>query len=130
MKNLIIAITALLLIGITTYILFNPKTKIESEYIPENYIAVFHGENKGIIFETYIYKVDNKQANMGFNYINTVTVKTSKKIKTTIAKQGEVTWTDDVFPVAKKHGAYDYVTMPNSDKQYSIEDFQILFLMN
>ena len=47
-----------------------------------------------------------------------------------ITDSGEVTWTDDVFPVAKKHGAYSYVKIPNDDKTYTIEEFQERFLMN
>jgi hypothetical protein len=87
--------------------------------IPEDYLAVFRGDNS---YSTYIYKIDNEHANMGFKYINT---KGNKVMKT-----GEVTWTDDVFKVAKDHGAYSYVKIPGDSKKYSIEEFQNQFLMN
>lgn len=120
MKNKIvpIVIVFLTLLIVLTYLMVNFKAKV-----PDDYIAVFHGKTGEM---TYIYKTNNNHANMGFKYINTISTKGNVEIK----DSGEVTWTDDVFSIAKKHGAYDYVKIPNDDKIYSIEEFQKRFLMN
>ena len=94
--------------------------------IPEDYIAVFQGESVNTKYSTYIYKIDNEHANMGFKYINTITIKGESKIK----DKGEFSWTDGAFIVAKKHGAYDYVEIPGDTKRYTIEEFQRRFIMN
>lgn len=101
--------------------------------IPDDYIAVFHGGSGEITYETYIYKIDNGHANFGFDYINvTNTTKFwgSDEQDTKITKRGSVQWTDDVFGIAKENNAYSYVTLPNSDKTYTIEEFMKMFLMN
>ena len=101
--------------------------------VPDGYLAVFHGGVGEITHETYIYKDNNGQGNYGFTYINTTsTTKSwgSSEWKTTITKRGSFDWTDGAFVVAQENGAYSYVTIPNSDKTYSIEEFQNMFLMN
>lgn len=101
--------------------------------IPDDYIAVFHGGSGEITYETYIYKIDNGHANFGFDYLNvtnTTTVWGSDEWNTKITKRGSVQWTDDVFRIAKENNAYSYVTLPNSDKTYTIEEFMKMFLMN
>lgn len=90
--------------------------------IPNDYIAIFHGEKGSTIYKTYIYKIDNDQANYGFKYINVV--------NNNVIEKGELSWTDEAFSVARNNNAYSYVTMPNSNKRYSIEEFQKIFLMN
>ncbi len=47
-----------------------------------------------------------------------------------VTKKGSVQWTDDVFKVAKENNAYSYVTLPNSDKIYTIEEYQNMFFMS
>ena len=101
--------------------------------IPNDYIAIFHGGVGEQTYETYIYKIDNGHANRGFKYINvTSTTKFwgSSNRKHKINDKGEFEWTDDAFSIAKKHGAYSYVTKPNNDKIYTIEEFQEIFIMN
>ena len=105
----------------------------KSDEITDNYIAIFHGGSGEIIYETYVYKINNGQANYGFNYINvtkTTTSYGSSKWDTKITKRGSVDWTDNVFGVAEENNAYSYVTLPNSDKTYTIEEFQYMFLMD
>lgn len=113
---------------------YNCLIDIESnDEIPNNYIAIFHGGSGEIVYETYIYKINNGEANYGFNYINvtkTTTSYGSSEWNTKITKHGSVAWTDNVFGVAKENNAYSYVTLPNSDKIYSIEEYQQMFLMN
>jgi hypothetical protein len=131
MKNKIIPIiiVAATIIIVLLFLIIKPK----GDNIPNDYIAIFNGGSEEITYSTYIYKIDNGQANMGFKYINTVNTTVSwgsPEWEIKITDSGEVTWTDDVFPVAKKHGAYSYVKIPNDDKTYTIEEFQERFLMN
>ena len=131
MKNKIIPIiiVAATLIIVLLFLIIKPK----GDNIPNDYIAIFNGGSGEITYSTYIYKIDNGQANMGFKYINTVNTTVSwgsPEWENKNTDSGEVTWTDDVFPVAKKHGAYSYVKIPNDDKTYTIEEFQERFLMN
>ena len=105
----------------------------DSNNIPNDYIAVFNGGSGEITYSTYIYKIHNGHANYGFEYINTTNTTVSwgsseRKIK--ITDKGEVTWTDDVFAIAKKNNAYTYVKLPNNNKIYSIDEFMTMFLMN
>ncbi len=114
-------------------VIINKKSKGDSDEIPNGYIAVFHGGVGEITYETYIYKINNDKANSGFDYINvTNTTKHGGSTEwiTKITKRGSVQWTDDVFEIAKENGAYTYVTLPNSDKIYTIEEYQRMFLMN
>jgi len=94
--------------------------------IPGNYLFVFHSEPNDIVNETYIYKIDNGQDNLGFNYVNVVV----KNGVSEITKTGSVTWTDDVFRVAQDNNAYSYITKNGDDKKYTIEEFMPLFIMN
>ena len=99
----------------------------------DDYIAVFHGGYGEVVYETYIYDNNDGHNNYGFDYIN-VTKKTSSwgsnKWNMKITKRGTVEWTDNVFEVARDNGAYSYVTVPNSDKTYTIEQFKSMFIMN
>lgn len=104
-----------------------------NDIINDDYIAIFHGEDKGYIYETYIYKIDNGHANRGFEYINvtwTLESYENSRGKYKINKKGEFEWTDGAFGVAKEHGAYSYVNVPNDNKKYTIEEFQRMFIMN
>ena len=107
---------------------------IRNKYnIPQDYIAIFHGGEGEKTYETYIYKIDNEQNNYGFRYINVTSTKEqygSSNWNHTITDKGKFEWTDHAFSVAKKNNAYSYVTVPNDDKKYSIEEFQKRFLMN
>lgn len=129
---LIIILIISIFAAIITYVYIN-KSIADSNKIPDGYIAIFHGGSGEIIFETYIYKKDNGQANSEFDYIN-VTKTTvswgSSKWNTKITKRGSVQWTDDVFEVAKENHAYSYVTLPNSNNKYTIEEYMNMFLMD
>lgn len=109
--------------------------KLKSVYkdVPKNYISVFHGGAGEEYYETYIYKIDNGKPNYGFKYIN-VTCNTSSygssESVCRITDDGNFDWTDGAFSVAKKNNAYSYVSIPNSDKTYTIEEYQNMFLMN
>lgn len=104
----------------------------KSFIIPDGYIATFHSNLDDMSKETYIYKINNGAANYGFKYINVV--RSSFNIyhteQVTLTGQGEVMWTDDVFTIAEENNAYDYVTIPNDDKIYTIEEFMRMFLMD
>ena len=74
-----------------------------------------------------------KQANSGFNYVNVTKTTThwgSSEWNTKITKSGSVQWTDNVFEVARENNAYSCVTLPNSNKIYTIEEYMQMFLMN
>lgn len=129
-KLIIFLIASLVIIGLILLGIYLYK---ENNNIPDNYIAVFHGGAGEVTYSTYIYKIDNGHANYGFKYINTTNTTTSwgsSTWKIKITARGEVSWTDDVFVVAKENNAYSYVKIPNSDKVYSIEEFMKIFLMN
>ena len=127
-------------IGVTvvfiSVVLLNLSLRHEVFYtdeVPKDYIAVFHGGVGELTYSTYIYKIDNGQANYGFEYINTTnTTKSwgSPDWNVEITKKGEFDWTDGAFIVAKKNNAYSYVTLPGDKKAYSIEEFQSMFIMN
>lgn len=111
----------------------NSKDNKNNEKIPDGYIAVFHGGSAEITYETYIYKNNSGHANSGFDYVNvtkTTTFWGSSEWNIKITKQGSVKWTDNVFEVAKENNAYSYVTLPNSDKIYTVEEYMQMFLMN
>mgnify|MGYP004492575641 CR=1 FL=1 len=121
---------------IVSYILITIKKSgdnTDNDKVPDEYIAVFHGGSGEITHETYIYKINNKQANSGFNYVNVTKTTThwgSSEWNTKITKSGSVQWTDDVFEIARENNAYAYVTLPNSNKIYTIEEYMQTFLMN
>ena len=133
-----ILIIIALIIGSILYINKN-KTNTDktpdgyTDKIPDGYIAIFHGGVGEQTYETYIYKKDNGHDNSGFDYINVTSTTVSygsSEWNSEITKRGSVQWTDDVFEVAKENGAYSYVTLPNSDKTYTIEQYMRMFLMN
>lgn len=135
-------IIGILLIDILQAKLFNNKSilkifesdsLVNSAKIPNDYIAIFHGGSGEIVYETYIYKIANGKENQGFKFINvtkTTTSYGSSKWNTKVTKQGDINWTDDVFEVAKQNNAYSFVTLPNSDKIYKIEEYQKMFFMD
>ena len=100
--------------------------KEENEVVPSDYMFYFVGEINKTKYMTYIYKIDNNQDNYGFKYVNTIINDDEEEI----VGKGEVSWTDDVFIVAKKHGAYSYVQYRGLDNRYTIDEFQVRFLMN
>lgn len=127
-KIIIIIIVLLIIVGL---IIFNKINK--NSNIPDNYIAIFHGGVGEITYETYIYKIDNGQDNYGFKYINvTSTTESYGSSKWThkITDKGKFDWTEDAFKIAEKNGAYSYVTVPNDDKKYTIEEFQTRFSLD
>lgn len=107
--------------------LFLYLKKLNDNNIPTDYIAIFHGGVGEQTYETYIYEVDNGDEKIKFKFIN---------VTSTTVFWGSADWTqeinelgmlesvDDIFLVAKKHGAYSYVTVPNDDNLYSIEEFE------
>ena len=130
-KLIFLVLIAVIVFGVFGFWLYL-KCQNNSD-IPNDYIAIFHGGVGEQIYETYIYKIDNGHANMGFKYINVTSTTESwgsSKWKHTINDKGEFDWTDGAFITAKKHGAYSYVTLPNDDKIYTIEEFQGMFIMN
>ncbi len=130
-KTIIIIISILVVLSIGIYYMMNRKTT--SNEVPDGYMCVFHGGAGEITYETYVYKIDNGQANLGFKYVNTTSTTESwgsPNWNIKVTKRGNVTWTDDVFEVAKENGAYSYVTEPGSDEIYTIEEYAKRFLMN
>lgn len=127
---IILLILLLLFLTIGVSVVFKVINN-KKDTIPDNYMAVFKGGSGEVTYRTYIYKIDNGHANYGFNYINT-TITTvswgSSETKEKVTKKGSVMWTDDVFPVAKENGAYDYVTVNGRD--YDVKTFASMFLMN
>ena len=104
-----------------------------NEKIPDDYIAIFHGGAGEQTYKTYIYKIDNGEANRGFKYINLTSTTEywgSPNWINQINDEGEFNWTDEAFIVAEKHGAYSFVTIPNDYKTYTIEEFQARLIMN
>lgn len=127
-----VAIISIIIVLLIVFIIILFKLNNYNE-IPNGYIAVFHGGVGEQTYETYIYKQNNKPENSGFDYINVTSTTISygsSQWNKRITKKGSVQWTDDVFIVAKENNAYSYVTLPNSDKIYTIEEYMSMFLMN
>lgn len=104
-----------------------------TDEVPKDYIAVFHGGAGELTYSTYIYKIDNGQANYGFRYINTTNTTKhwgSPEWNIKITDKGKFSWTDGAFKVAKENNAYSFVTLSNDEKIYTIEEFQSMFIMN
>ena len=123
----------IIIVLVVGYIIYINKNKITNDRIPDGYIAIFHGGAGEITYETYIYKKDNGHANFGFDYINVTNTTVSwgsSEWNSKITKRGSVQWTDDVFEVAEENGAYSYVTLPNSNETYTIEQYMSMFLMD
>ena len=97
--------------------------------ITDDYIAVFHGGSGEETYLTYIYKIDNGHDNYGFEYINVEQFGMTSKQTQKILKRGTVVWTEDVFSVAEENNAYDFVTVPNDNNTYTIDEFKDMFLM-
>lgn len=107
------------------------EKETKNDRIPNDYISVFHSESGDIIYETYIYKILNVEDNQGFNYVNvTKTLNGKNQWNTEVTHHGSVAWTDQVFEVAEENNAYSYVTLPNSEKKYTIEEYKTMFLMD
>ena len=126
----IFAILIIIVLAVISIIYIN-KNKTTNDRIPDGYIAIFHGGAGEITYETYVYKKDTGQANFGFDYINVTNTTVSwgsSKLNSKITKRGSVQWTEDVFEVAKENGAYSYVTLPNSNETYTIEQYMLMFL--
>ncbi|MEE3343418.1 MAG: hypothetical protein VZS44_04955 [Bacilli bacterium] len=127
-KIIILIIIAIALLIIGAIFLFNRKNLDNN--IPDNYIAIFHGGSGEVTYETYIYRSGNNTKNIGFNYINVVsTTKTygSDEWEHKVTGRGGAINQEDIFTVAKKNNAYSYVTIPNDDKNYTIEEYQKRF---
>lgn len=111
----------------------NSKDIINSNEIPDGYIAVFHGGIGELTLETYIYKNSNNQTNSDIDYIN-VTPTTiswgSDQWNRKITKKGTIKLIDDIFAVAKENDAYSFVTLPNSNKTYTIDEYKAMLLDN
>lgn len=131
LKIIVVVVIIIMLLIVGSFAILN-KRNVHNN-IPENYIAIFHGGVGEQTYETYIYKIDNGQANYGFKYINvTSTTETygSPNWIQKITDRGEFDWSEGAFTVAEKNGAYSYVTLPNDSTIYTIEEFQIMFIMN
>lgn len=131
-KGLCFILGIVIILGILVGI--NANLNVEkSDEIPDGYLFVFHGGSGEVTKSTYIYKIDNEHMNMGFKYINTENHtkfwgSDERIIK--IIDKGEFLFTDGAFSVAYENGAYDYIKLRNSDKIYTIEEFQGMFIMN
>ena len=132
-KKIIIAIFLIFLIAAVVALELVLYNKNYND-VPENYIAVFVGTpNSEITYRTYIYKENNEQANFGLTYINTTSNTISwgsPEWEMKVTGRGKVSWTDDVFKVAKENNAYSFVRLPNDDKMYTIEEFMTMFSMD
>lgn len=131
--SILIISLVIVLVLVQIYMVVASKKEWSNDEIPENYIAVFNGGSGEITYSTYIYKIDNNHDNYGFEYINTINTTTSwgsSEWNKKIIKKGSFDFTDGAFIVAEKHGAYDYVRVPNSNETYTIEEFQSRFIMN
>ena len=132
-KLMVIGIILVILIGVLSAVFMYTNSAKKGDKIPDGYVAVFHGGSGELTYSTYIYKIDNGHDNYGFKYINTENHTKfwgSSEWIVKIVDKGEFDWTDGAFIIAEKHGAYSYVVEPGSDKIYTIEEYQSMFIMN
>ena len=136
-KSLIIRLNIIMILIALTLVLFilsiTVFKKTKYDYVKDDYIAVFHGGSGEMTYSTYIYKIDNGHANIGFEYINTInTTKSwgSSEWNIKVVESGEFTFTDEAFVISRIHGAYDYVIDGYSNERFTIEEYQNRFIMN
>ncbi len=106
------------------------KYVVNDNEIPDGYIAVFHGGAGEITYQTYVYKINNEQGNYKFSYINTTSRTThwgSNELIIEITKRGSVNTIHNIIDIAKENYAYSFVTLPDSDKVYTIEEYQQMY---
>ena len=94
---------------------------IDSDYIEEGYVAVFHGGVGERTSETYVYKEDD-----GLRYVNVVSTTISwgspiwehkKKSK------GSGKTKEEIMEIADKHGADSFVTFYDDTNPHDINEF-------
>lgn len=101
-----------------------------NNYIPNDYIAIFHGGVGEQTHETYLYIISNEDTDKKFKYINVTSTTESWGSAQWIQKidnKGKAESLDEIFKIAKKHGSYSYVTLPNDNTLYTIEEFKMMF---
>ena len=136
-KSLISRINVIIVLSIILFVLFILNITLyktnKYDHVKDGYIAVFYGGSGEVTYSTYIYKIDNGKANMGFEYINTINSTKSwgsSDWNSEVVSSGEFDFTDGAFIIAKKHGAYDYVIDSYTNQRFTIDEFQDRFIMN
>ena len=99
------------------------------EIVEDGFIAVFHGNYNGLVYETYVYNSPYDSDNNGYLLTHTASLPGHTDDPVVLGSQF-VEWTDDVFTNAEKNHAYDYVSVPDATVVYTIEEFRELFLKN
>lgn len=94
---------------------------IDTDYIEEGYIAVFHGGVGECTQQTYVYKDDE-----GFSYVN---------VESTTISWGSPIWShkkksrgsgktrEEIMKIAEKHGADSYVSFYDDITPHNIDEF-------
>lgn len=124
----LILVIALFLGLITFFLKYHNKNNI-----PDDYIAIFHGGVGEQTHETYLYIISNEDTDKKFKYINVTSTTESWGSAQWIQEiddKGKVESLDEIFKIAKKHRAYLYVTLPNDNTLYTIEEFKMMFTNN
>ena len=94
---------------------------IDSDYIEEGYVAVFHGGVGERTCETYVYKEDD-----GLRYVNVVstTISWGSPIwKHKKKSKGSGKTKEEIIEIADKHGADSFVTFYDDTNPHDINEF-------
>lgn len=132
-KSILVVVATIIIVIILNIVVFNlTKPKNSTIKIPDGYICVFHGGSEEVIYETYVYKLNNREKNQIYNYVNVTKTKLNKnnKYEIKITKNGVAELASEVFMAANENSAYSYVTQPNSNKKYTIAEYMDIFIMN
>ena len=121
---LCIYIISVLIIWTTSTIITYKKYSIQT--IPDNYIAVFIGDNYNTTNTTYVYKITKKKK-VSYKYVNTKSIINnydSAEYKETITSSGKAKNVKELIKKAKKHKADSYVKYIEDDNIYTLEEIK------
>ena len=94
---------------------------IDTDYIEDGYVAVFHGGVGERTYETYVYKDD-----VGFSYVNveSTTISWGTPIwKHKKKSRGSGKTREEIVKIAEKHGADSYVSFSDDSNPHRIDEF-------
>ncbi len=94
--------------------------------IPDGFFAVFHGGVGEVCYMTYVY--DNGDGS--FDYVNVKSVTKSygsAEWRDTVSAKKTADSVQELFDVAEKQGAYQYVTVGDEPDLYTVEEFRRMY---
>ena len=128
MKKLFVFMFSLLVL-FQFIIVFNVVNKKDYEKVPNNYVAVFRGENTDVVYSTYIYKIHNNKKTI-YRYVNTMIIMSgydNDSFEEVTLDRGYVKNVNKLFDIAENNNSYSYVKYIEDDTIYSLGEFKKVF---